>query len=311
MGAGRADPQGEGAAAGGVPADARRARSSSPTCTWPPAPELARGAPGRGRHRHRLRDGAAPRRQPAAAGADERGGRAPGGAGGRVLPRPRRTAAAASCWPACPACRPATSSVLGAGTVGVNAARIALGLGADVSILDINLDRLRARRRSLPRPRDHARCPTASTSTRCSRRADLLVGAVLRRRRPGAGARHQGDGGDHEGGLGDRGRGGGPGRQRRDDPPDHAARPDLPRLRRRPLRRGQHAGAGAAHLHLRADQRDAALRAGAGRARAWPRPCGAIPPLAKGVNVWRGRIVHPAVAQALGEPPTPLEALLG
>ena len=29
-------------------------------------------------------------------------------------------------------------------TVGVNAARIALGLGADVSILDVNLDRLRA-----------------------------------------------------------------------------------------------------------------------------------------------------------------------
>jgi alanine dehydrogenase len=34
-------------------------------------------------------------------------------------------------------------------------------------------------------------------------------------------------------------------------------------------------------------------------------------PLAKGVNIWRGRVVHPAVAQALGEPPTPLDALLG
>jgi alanine dehydrogenase len=32
--------------------------------------------------------------------------------------------------------------------------------------------------------------------------------------------------------------------------------------------------------------------------------------LAKGVNVWRGRIVHPAVAHALGERATPLEALL-
>ena len=41
--------------------------------------------------------------------------------------------------------------------------------------------------------------------------------------------------------------------------------PDLPRLGRRPLRRGQHAGAGAPHLHLRADQRDVALRA-----RRWP-----------------------------------------
>jgi alanine dehydrogenase len=32
--------------------------------------------------------------------------------------------------------------------------------------------------------------------------------------------------------------------------------------------------------------------------------------LAKGVNVWRGRLVHPAVAQALGEPATPLQTLL-
>ena len=32
--------------------------------------------------------------------------------------------------------------------------------------------------------------------------------------------------------------------------------------------------------------------------------------LAKGVNVWRGRIVHPGVAAALGESPTPLEACL-
>jgi alanine dehydrogenase len=33
--------------------------------------------------------------------------------------------------------------ILGAGVVGLNAARTAIGLGADVSILDINLDRLR------------------------------------------------------------------------------------------------------------------------------------------------------------------------
>ena len=33
--------------------------------------------------------------------------------------------------------------ILGAGTVGLNAAKVAVGLGADVSILDISLDRLR------------------------------------------------------------------------------------------------------------------------------------------------------------------------
>jgi alanine dehydrogenase len=33
-------------------------------------------------------------------------------------------------------------------------------------------------------------------------------------------------------------------------------------------------------------------------------------PLARGVNVWRGRIVHPAVAASVGEAPTALEACL-
>jgi len=36
----------------------------------------------------------------------------------------------------------------------------------------------------------------------------------------------------------------------------------------------------------------------------------ANPVLAKGVNVWRGKIVHPAVAEALGEQPAPLAASL-
>jgi len=36
----------------------------------------------------------------------------------------------------------------------------------------------------------------------------------------------------------------------------------------------------------------------------------ANPALAKGVNVWAGKVVHPAVAEALGEVPTPLEACL-
>ena len=35
------------------------------------------------------------------------------------------------------------------------------------------------------------------------------------------------------------------------------------------------------------------------------------PALGHGVNIWRGRIVHPAVAEALGEPATSLETLLG
>ncbi len=36
----------------------------------------------------------------------------------------------------------------------------------------------------------------------------------------------------------------------------------------------------------------------------------ANPALAQGVNIWRGQVVHPAVAEALGEKPTPLDACL-
>jgi alanine dehydrogenase len=36
----------------------------------------------------------------------------------------------------------------------------------------------------------------------------------------------------------------------------------------------------------------------------------ANPVLAKGVNVWRGKVVYPAVAEALGEKPAALEASL-
>src|SRR5262249_19981682 len=37
----------------------------------------------------------------------------------------------------------------------------------------------------------------------------------------------------------------------------------------------------------------------------------ANPALAKGVNVWSGKVVHPGVAESVGERPTPLAAVLG
>src|SRR6266550_2302305 len=43
-----------------------------------------------------------------------------------------------------PGVPPGNVAIIGAGVVGVNAARMAMGLGADVSILDVNPDRLRA-----------------------------------------------------------------------------------------------------------------------------------------------------------------------
>jgi alanine dehydrogenase len=85
-----------------------------------------------------------------------------------------------------PGVPPATVSVIGAGIVGVNAARVAAGLGANVFILDINLDRLRYIDDVMPQN------VTTVFSNRlnileCLRLSDLVVGAVLI---PGAKAPH-------------------------------------------------------------------------------------------------------------------------
>jgi alanine dehydrogenase len=85
-----------------------------------------------------------------------------------------------------PGVAPATVVVLGGGVVGANAARVAAGLGANVFILDVNLDRLRYLDDVMPR----------NVTTLFSNRhniidtlqwADLVVGAVLI---PGAKAPH-------------------------------------------------------------------------------------------------------------------------
>jgi alanine dehydrogenase len=85
-----------------------------------------------------------------------------------------------------PGVAPATVVVIGAGVVGANAARVAAGLGANVFILDVNLDRLRYLDDVMPR----------NVTTLFSNRhnildtiqwADLVIGAVLI---PGAKAPH-------------------------------------------------------------------------------------------------------------------------
>jgi alanine dehydrogenase len=81
-----------------------------------------------------------------------------------------------------PGVAPAKVVILGGGIVGANAAKMAAGLGADVTILDTNLNRLRYLDDVMP----------ANVTTLMSdahnirdqvRQADLLIGAVLR---PGA-----------------------------------------------------------------------------------------------------------------------------
>jgi len=77
-----------------------------------------------------------------------------------------------------PGVRPADVVIIGAGVVGTNAAQMALGVGAQVFIIDINLDRLRYLDEVLD-----GRLTTLSsnplTIAEAVRRADLVVGAVL------------------------------------------------------------------------------------------------------------------------------------
>jgi alanine dehydrogenase len=69
-------------------------------------------------------------------------------------------------------------TILGAGTVGLNAARVALGLGADVAVLDVNVDRLR-RTSELFGERVVTLVSNTYNLEHVVRRADLLIGAVL------------------------------------------------------------------------------------------------------------------------------------
>jgi alanine dehydrogenase len=68
--------------------------------------------------------------------------------------------------------------ILGGGTVGTHAAQMAAGLGADVTVLDVNLDRMRYLDEVLPR-----NCRTLYSTPHAIRQllptADLVIGAVL------------------------------------------------------------------------------------------------------------------------------------
>ena len=139
------------------------------------------------------------------------------------------------------------------------AARMAVGLGAEVTILDSSLPRLRAARRSSSGPRPHPLLDAEAIEEECFA-ADVVIGAVLHPRRRGTEARHARDAVEHEAGLGAGRRRHRPGRLLRDLAPDDPCRSDLRRRRYRPLLRRQHAGRGAAHLEPRAQQCDAALR---------------------------------------------------
>jgi alanine dehydrogenase len=77
-----------------------------------------------------------------------------------------------------PGVPPGNVMIIGAGTVGLNALRIAVGLGGDVSILDVNVDRLR-NVDDLYRGHVVTLVSNAFNIARLAQRADLLIGAVL------------------------------------------------------------------------------------------------------------------------------------
>jgi alanine dehydrogenase len=77
-----------------------------------------------------------------------------------------------------PGVAPAHVVVLGGGIVGTNAAKVAAGLGANVMIMDINLDRLRYLDDVMP-ANVHTLYSDAHTVREQIRQADLVVGAVL------------------------------------------------------------------------------------------------------------------------------------
>lgn len=91
-----------------------------------------------------------------------------------------------------PGVEPAEVLVLGAGVVGSNAARIAAGSGATVTLMDVSIDRLRALDATMP-----ANVTTIFSDphaiAKYLERADLVIGAVLLpgRRAPRLVQRHQ------------------------------------------------------------------------------------------------------------------------
>jgi alanine dehydrogenase len=198
--------------------------------------------------------------------------------------------------------------ILGAGTVGLNAAKSAVGLGADVSIVDINLDRLR-HVDDLFGSRVVTLASNSFNIAQVTARADLLIGAVLiagarapvlvtesmvARMKPGAVIVDVAV--DQGGSI-------------------ETIRPTT--LVEPVYRVGEVVHYGVANMPALVPRTSTFALANATlpyalelASRGAVESLRANRDLARGVNVWRGKVIHPGVAAALGESPTPLEACL-
>ena len=166
-----------------------------------------------------------------------------------------------------PGVLPGKVAVIGGGVVGLNAAKMAVGLGADVTIIDRSIPRLR-QLDDIFNGRVHTRYSTVEALEEECFSADLVIGAVLI---PGAAApklvtREMLSGMKKGAVLVDVAidQGGCFETSQADDP----CRADLRGRRHHPLLRGQHARRGPGHLGTCPQQRHAALRPAAGRPRA-------------------------------------------
>jgi alanine dehydrogenase len=154
-----------------------------------------------------------------------------------------------------PGVDPAKVVILGAGVVGTHATHIAVGMGADVWVIDRNPEAIEAHWKQFGRSTNTV-FSTQDAVERHVLDADLVIGGVLIPRRDGQG---------NEARRGHRRCRYRPGWLLRNFEADDACRTDLYRRRRCALLRGQYAGRRAAHLDLRAQQRHLAARAGARR----------------------------------------------
>ena len=106
----------------------------------------------------------------AAAEADERSRRAACRSRSAPIISKRNRAAAACCSAAFPGVAPAKVAILGGGVAGVNAAQMAVGMRADVTIYDINNDRLAELDMYLRQPDQDRLSPRARRSPARSRK---------------------------------------------------------------------------------------------------------------------------------------------
>jgi len=77
-----------------------------------------------------------------------------------------------------PGVKPAKVLILGGGVVGTNAAKIAAGMGADVTIMDVNINRLRYLDDVMPK-NVHTMVSNGYTISEMVRESDLIIGGVL------------------------------------------------------------------------------------------------------------------------------------